>query len=152
MKPAWWLGIAAIAGLAIGAAWPPPPIPKAQQAGDSAWSLPAADALRRVPANASAQVSQGIHWAGETGGAGEAGSQGPWKLTGIVRGPGPAALVQQATGKIGQYSEGEPLPDGSLLVRIEGDDVTIERNGCRQIHQLHRPRPPEGSGCIAGQK
>lgn len=152
MKAAWWFALAAVAGLAVGAAWPPPPIPKSQLATGAAGALPTHEALQRLPPGAVAQVGQGIHWAGEAADAGgPIGSQGAWKLAGIVRAPAPAALVRLATGKIEDFTEGAALPDGSRLVSIEGDGVTVERDGCRQVHQLHRPRPTDSSGCPAQQ-
>lgn len=152
MKATWWFVLAAVAGLAVGAAWPPPPIPKSQQASGSAGALPTVEALQRLPPGAANQVGKGIRWSGETGEVGgTAGNQGTWKLAGIVRAPAPAALLRLATGKIEDFPEGATLPDGSRLVRVEGDGVTVERDGCRQVHQLHHPLPKDSSGCPAQQ-
>lgn len=151
MKPGWWLAAAVAAGLAAGVAWPPPPIPRSQKAGDSAWALATAESLVRLPPDAATEVGKNLRWLGEAADAGEDSPDGPWRLVGIMRGPAPAALVQLATGKIEGYAEGSALPDGSTLTLIKEDEVTIERSGCAQVHRLHHPTPAENSGCIAKQ-
>ena len=149
VKPGWWLAMTVAAGLIVGIAWPPPPISRAQQARDSAWTLPAAESLKRVPTEAVTEVGQGLRWSGEA--AADPTAEGPWKLVGIIRGPAPAALVQLAAGKIEQYAEGSTLPDGSVVTRIGDDEATIEREGCARLHRLHHPPPAETGDCIAKQ-
>ena len=151
MKPGWWLAAAVAAGLAAGIAWPPPPIPRSQKTGDSAWVLSTADSLVRLPPDAATEVGRNVRWLGEAADAGDGSQGGPWKLVGIMHDPAPAALIQLATGKIEGYTEGSTLPDGSTLALINEDEVTIERSGCAQVHRLHHPPPSESSDCIAKQ-
>ncbi|HET6396158.1 MAG TPA: hypothetical protein VFF91_04900 [Pseudoxanthomonas sp.] len=134
----------AVAGVVAGAAWPPPPIPKNRDdAGE--WALPR-DALARLPQDAVAQASKS-RWVGDASGED---SQAPqqWRLAGILQAPQPVALVvgqgKQKTNL--RLEPGAALPDGSRLTGIEGDTITVDRDGCQLVYQLYRPQPVRSTG------
>ena len=56
---------------------------------------------------------------------------------------------KQPRGQNLRLEPGARLPDGSLLAGIEGDTVTVERDGCRRVFKLHRPQPVSTSGACA---
>ncbi|KAF1686628.1 hypothetical protein B1992_06880 [Pseudoxanthomonas broegbernensis] len=144
------LAAGAATGVALGAAWPPPPIPKSRE--DAAeWTLPA-DALERLPRDAVTRAGQ-VRWLGEKGADGDGQASQEWRLAGILQTPQPVALVV-TPGKQKQSFRLEPgatLPDGSRLAAIEGDTATVERGACTLVYQLHRSQPIRTSGpCSAG--
>lgn len=153
-------------GLVLGAAWPPPPIPRSRAA-EAEWTLPTSAQLARYSPEDSSQVTRAARWGGE--GGGPTGTRGNWRLAGFVNDPEPAALIlpQAATAAIpsgggtrrapraGGASAppapaeraipGDALPDGSRLIAIEGDTITTELDGCRLVYQLYRPQPVSAS-------
>ena len=151
----WYLAfaLAALAGLAIGAAWPPPPIPKNQDDAGN-WTLPAAG-LERMPRSAPDEAGR-IRWFGDqTGSDGQ--SAQDWRLAGVLMAPGPVALVTVAPapaqgrqkpkpGRTLRLEAGSALPDGGRLEAIENDTITVELDGCRSTYQLHRPKPVRTTG------
>ncbi len=140
----------AVAGVALGAAWPPPPIPKNRESA-AGWSLPA-NALERLPKAASEQAGQ-LRWLGQGDAGGDGTQRQEWRLAGVLQTPQPVALVM-TPGKQKQNFRLEPgatLPDGSRLSGIEGDTVTVQRGECTLVYQLHRSQPIRTTGpCSAG--
>lgn len=139
-----------LAGLAIGAAWPPPPIPRTPE-GTNSWSLPAPDQLERFSGEAFARADK-VRWMGDEAdpipGAAAAAS---WRLAGFVEMPDPRALIIVSTAPrlAKQVAVGSPLPDGSQLRNIERDTITIDRDGCVVVYQLYRDQPVSSSGACA---
>ncbi len=156
-----WLALSAAAGLVLGIAWPPPPIPRAQaEAGE--WLLPEASSLARHSNTDMTEVTRAMRWNGEAIGV-TPGMRGNWRLAGFVNDPNPAALImpqstnatparpappprrpggtQGASAAMPQAQRvvpGDLLPDGSKLVAIEGDTITTELDGCQLVYQLYR--------------
>jgi len=134
------LGGGLAAGIAIGAAWPPPPIPKTSgQEGE--WVLPDAATLERFSADAFASASKGLKWEGAA--ATEEAARKSWRLAGFLYGADTFALIESegAARRAQQAKPGDALPDGSRLAGIERDTITTELDGCRQVYQLYRPKP-----------
>lgn len=141
------LAAALTVGIATGAAWPPPPLPKVKL-GEASWSLPAAkDLLRHVPQDMAA-VTASMRWKGSQGGAGE---RGAWKLVGIVNKGGAIAILAAAADKpedVKRIAIGEALPDGSVLQSVRGDLATTKRDSCLMTYQPYVPEAVEKSaGC-----
>ncbi|MCR6686524.1 hypothetical protein [Pseudoxanthomonas sp.] len=151
--------LTAVAGLAAGAAWPPPPIPKSQE-GTDGWALPE-HGLQRLSPKAMDEAGS-IRWLGDGSGDGQVQE---WRLVGILQAPQPVALVmvaatqpsaqggrqkqKPARGQSLRLEPGAALPDGSLLAAIERDTITVERDGCRRTYKLYRPQPVSTSGACA---
>ena len=148
MKPTLWLALAGIAGLAAGAAWPPPPIPKAQQT-EPEWQLPTEEALQLHSKDDFQQARQGVRWLGQESSQGVAQASG-WRLVGVVTSPEPAMLAMRLdTSKVTRMKVGQALPDGSKVREIRRDRVTTELDGCQTVYQLYRPKPiSTSSGCL----
>lgn len=141
------LAAAFTVGIAAGAAWPPPPLPKAKL-GEAAWSLPAAtDLLRYVPQDM-ADVTASMRWNGSQGGAGE---RGAWRLIGIVNKGGVIAILIAVADKpedVKRVTIGELLPDGSVLQAVRGDAAITKRDNCLTTYQPYLPEAVERSaGC-----
>jgi|UPI0004B908C0 hypothetical protein len=151
MRPALWMALAGVAGLAIGAAWPPPPIPAAKQA-PPAWSLPTPAELQRHSKDDFQAARRGIRWVGE-GTAGDTAAAGPtaWRLAGIVTTPAPVALVlrEGKAAKVERIEAGGTLPDGSRLLEVARGSIVAELDGCRTVYQLHRRAPVTTDACPA---
>lgn len=152
MKRARLLAAGAIlGGIIVGAAWPPPPLPRSNERADE-WTPPAAG-LERVPRDTIAQLAK-LRWFGD-----QAASEGPgnlsWRLAGIVRTPQPMVLVM-TEGKPRQnlrLAAGDALPDGSRLTGIEEDTILVENAGCQRTFQVHRRNPIRVSGeCAEGRE
>lgn len=140
-----YLGAALLAGVATGAAWPPPPLPKAQN-GSAAWSLPnAADMLRHVPQDMAAVTAQ-FRWKGDTGGL--PGERSNWRLAGVVNKDGPAILVMtpDKPDSPQRIEIGGQLPDGSVLQSAQGDHATTRRDACTKTYQLFQAEAVDSSG------
>jgi len=160
-----------LAGLILGAVWPPPPIPRARTAATE-WALPDPAQLARHSADDVSQITRAVRWSGESGA--EGGARVSWRLAGFVNDPEVAALIMPqarpapppapgtrrnpapggapAGGAIAQAERavaGDTLPDGSKLVAIEGDTITTELDGCRLVYQLYRPEPVSASPTCA---
>ncbi len=142
MKPRWWFIISATVGLAAGAAWPPPPIPRSQVTDDSTWSLPESEQLTRFDASAASPIRQ-IRWFGEDN-TGTAGTT--WKLSGIVFMPEPAAIVLAGKDKAQRFGVGEILTDGSRRVSVEHGQFGVEQDRCKRIIELYQTQPTHTSG------
>lgn len=137
--PVWArVALVAVAGLAAGAAWPPPPIPKgAQQA--ASWSLPGEEALGRFSSDDFQTASRGLRWDG----AGAVGvAKKTWRLAGFLNEPATAALieVEGVARRATQVKPGDSLPDGSVVVDIGHGTITTELLGCRRVQALYRPK------------
>ena len=145
--PPWaWLLACAILGIVVGAAWPPPPIPRAMQQ-EPDWVLAPKDALSRFSADTFKAATSGLRWDAAGGGDDEAKT---WRLVGFLNAPPTAALIQVEgeARKAEHVRPGDELPDGGRLVAIEGDRITTEREGCQQVLQLYRTKPiSRSSGC-----
>lgn len=146
--PGLILAAALTVGIAAGAAWPPPPLPKAKL-GEASWSLPATkDLLRHVPQDMAA-VTDGMRWKGSQGGSAD--ERGAWRLTGIVNKGGTIAILVAAAGKpddVKRIAMGEALPDGSVLQSVRGDLATTKRDSCLMTYQPYLPEAVEKSaGC-----
>ncbi|MQP77359.1 hypothetical protein CQ393_15880 [Stenotrophomonas sp. MYb238] len=141
----WLLAAALVVGLAAGAAWPPPPLPKLAANGDE-WGLPSATDVARYFPQDMAAVTSGLRWKGEVGGA--AGARSAWRLAGIVNDAGPAVLVMTPDdqGKVQRVAIGETLPDGSVLQSARGDRATTRRDACITTYQLFQAQAVDISG------
>lgn len=141
------LGMACAIGIAIGAAWPPPPLPKPTADGNT-WSMPPeVDVRRHVPQDM-ATVTSGMRWNGDADNP-EAGAS-RWRLAGITEGAGPAILVitSQNQAKAQRVSPGERLPDGSVLKQVQGDRALIAHGNCIMTYQLfHAQTINKNGGC-----
>lgn len=139
-----------VLGLLIGVAWPPPPIPKAPE-NANAWAPPGAGQLERFSADAFASAST-ARWLGEESDPVPGSETAPtWRLAGFLETPEPRALIivstEPRTAK--RISVGEPLADGSRLIGIERDTITVEDDGCERVFQLYRDQPVRSSGACA---
>lgn len=144
-----WIVLAAATavGAAVGAAWPPPPLPKLTEGGDG-WSLPSAtDIMRHVPQDMAA-VTNDMRWKGDAGSGGGAGEKTTWRLAGIVNEAGPAILVMtpDKPGEAQRIEIGAPLPDGSLLLTVGSDQASTKRDTCITTYQLFQAQPVGKSG------
>ncbi|NYZ62243.1 hypothetical protein [Luteimonas deserti] len=145
------LAASCLGGLLVGAAWPPPPIPPARIA-DNAWRLPSATQIARSNPDAFEQAGR-LAWLGDGSAASDVQTDAKWRLAGVVRTPDLHALViTPASPRLAQrLAPGATLPDGGRVVAIERDMVTIERNGCQTVYQVHRDQPIRTSGaCNTG--
>lgn len=142
--PSLWLTGLLVLGVLIGLAWPPPPIPRSQQAAEDAAPLPSAVQLQRFSADAFKQTRTGVRWLGDKAEGGASGS-GEWRLTGILTSAKPAILVLKSGGDIGRFAVGSTLPDGSKLTLIDKGKVVTELDSCRRVYQMYRDRPIESS-------
>lgn len=133
------------AGVIVGAAWPPPPLPKIKQ-NAAPWSLPeASDLLRHVPQDLAAVISN-LHWKGSS----PNGEQSAWRLAGIVTKDGPVILVMTSNkpDELTRVAIGAALPDGSLLQSIQGDKAITKRDNCLTTYQLYQAEAVnKSSGC-----
>lgn len=142
------LAASLITGIAAGAVWPPPPLPKVKL-GEAAWSQPSAkDLLRHVPQDMAA-VTDKMRWKGSPGGA--AGERATWRMTGIVNKGGVIAILIAVADKpddVKRIAIGQPLPDGSVLQSVLGDSATTKRDSCLMTYQPYLPEAVEKSaGC-----
>jgi hypothetical protein len=141
-----WILIAALTiGLIAGAAWPPPPLPKLKQ-DNMAWSLPKGDSLlRHNPKDLATVISQ-LRWKGS--GSSASGESSAWRLAGIVNKGGPVILIMtpDKPEEIKRIAIGAPLPDGSRLLSVAGDQATTNRDGCLMTYQLYQDKAVNTSG------
>lgn len=146
--PAWaWLAATALAGITIGMAWPPPPIPKSMQQAAS-WSLPSEASLVRFSADSFKSASQGLRWDNAGNDAEE--RKKTWRLAGFLNTPPTAALIQVegTSRRAEQIKPGDTLPDGNRVLAIEGDTITVKHESCQQTFQLYYPLPiSKSNGC-----
>lgn len=152
-----WLAAVVAAGLLGGAAWPPPPVPAVAD-NDAAWSLPSAAQMQRLADTEFSTATRGMRWTGDASGpAGErgAGDAGPqaWKLLGISHDPEPMALVAVGTRKadVQRVPVGATLPDGSQLLSVSPESVTVQTGSCRLVYLPYRAEPVSTQGECAGQ-
>lgn len=124
-----------IVGIIGGAGWPPPPLPKSSDSTNS-WSLPPLSDIARHNPKDLATVTTGIRWNSEAGGV--MGENSAWTLAGIVRAPNPVALVMSAKekDKVHRIGIGQPLPDGSVLQSVSGDQIATKLDTCITTYQL----------------
>jgi len=149
-----WLAIVAAAGLLGGAAWPPPPVPVTSER-DAAWALPAAAQMQRLADSEFGAATRRMRWTGDASGAGGDQGGGPqaWKLLGISHDPEPMALVSVGTKKadVQRVPVGATLPDGSQLLSVASESITVQAEGCRQVYQPYRAEPVSTQGECAGE-
>ena len=146
MKWQPWLVACSVGGIVAGAAWPPPPIPLAKK-DDAPWSAPAQERLTRYSAEAYQQARQDVRWAGDVGGGNT--PQAAWRLAGLVYAPVPTALIRRLdNATIERIRTGSALPDGSTLLKIEGNRIQVQQDNCQLTYQLHYQQPISAStGC-----
>lgn len=145
--PALWLCVVALAGFIVGAAWPPPPVPRAA-ADTAAWSIPGPDRITRYSPETFAKITRDMRWSG--GAVAADGSATEWRLAGILISPEPAILVMdpQSPGKAKRIAIGEQLPDGSTLRVIDGDKIATQLDSCERTYQLYQLKATSAStGC-----
>lgn len=142
-----YLAGAVMTGIAIGAAWPPPPLPKTSDSA-STWSLPkAADIARHSPQDLATATSD-MRWNGDAGSLMGEGST--WRLAGIVHDNRPAILVMttDSNSKAQRVAINETLPDGSILQSIGNDRASTKHDDCIKTYQLFQAQPVDKSdGC-----
>ncbi|MGB3394180.1 MAG: hypothetical protein WA956_06550 [Stenotrophomonas sp.] len=140
-----WLAAAVVTGLVAGAAWPPPPLPKLTESSDD-WRLPlAVDIARHAPRDMTA-VTDALRWKGDVGGT--LAERGAWRLAGIVNEAGSAVLVMipGSPDKAQRIGIGETLPDGSILLSVEGDQASTRHDTCTTTYQLFQAQAVNRSG------
>jgi len=149
VRSGWvWSSLALASGIAAGAAWPPPPLPKIAQSGDT-WSLPTAAEIARHTPQDMAQVTQSMRWKGETGDT-TGKTMSDWRLAGIVSEDSTAILIMAPSneGKVQRVGIGEGLPDGSVLHNVASDRITTKRDACITTYQVFQAQAIEkSSGC-----
>ena len=144
LRPTLWLAACLVVGIVVGAAWPPPPIPRSQQVTDEAIPLPGADQLSRFSADSFQAARTTAKWLGDKS-EGAASGSGEWRLAGVLTSATPAILVLKSGGDIGRFAVGSTLPDGSKLTLIDKGKVVTELDSCRRVYQMYRDRPIESS-------
>ena len=134
-----------VLALGAGALWPLPPPPPAPAEEDAWRPLPAEAAS--VPARPGR--AEEARWV--TGAPAEdAEGAEPWRLVGVTRRGEPVALFLDPEGRqVRRIGVGDALPDGARAVAIDGDGVTLERDGCRSELALHRERRSNARGDCA---
>ncbi|WP_158636528.1 hypothetical protein [Luteimonas marina] len=147
--PVWaWMSACAATGLALGVAWPPPPIPKARGA-EGEWTLPDARTLARFSADNYKQATGSVQWGDN---AAEGAQSQAWRLAGfLLTSPDSTALIETVgtrgvKAKVVHAKPGDALPDGARLLAINGDKITSELDGCKSVRQLYRKLPISRSG------
>lgn len=139
----WFLVVLCVGGFLAGMAWPPPPIETSRE--DSAnWALPSAALMSRHSPEVFTQA-RSVRWQADPG-AGvdpETAARPQWRLAGLLETPEAHAIVLE-TGA-GQAAStlraGDALPDGSRLVEISGNTITVESGDCRRTYKMHYPEP-----------
>lgn len=142
-----WFSLSAAAGLIVGLAWPPPPIPRAG-AEAAEWSIPSAEELSRYSPEASSKITREMRWG--NGALLADGTISDWRLAGLSNSSERAILVMDAkkTGEAKRISIGQPLPDGSILTVIDGDKITTRLDACERTYQLYQLNATSASaGC-----
>lgn len=135
-----------VAGLTIGAAWPPPPIPPYRD-DVGQWSLPPQEQVARFSADAFAQAGK-LRWHADRADGSDAPSAAvAWQLVGLTEAERTQVLVIEAGARQARrLVTGESLPDGSRLTGIDGDTITVALDGCERVYQMHRKQPIRSSG------
>ncbi|TWI14278.1 hypothetical protein [Aerolutibacter ruishenii] len=146
MKWQPWVVACGVGGILAGAAWPPPPIPRAKK-DEASWSVPAQERVKRYSSEAYQQARQGVRWAGDASGGSN--PQAAWRLAGLVYAPVPTALIMRLDNStIERIRTGGALPDGSSLIKIEGNTIQVQQDNCQLTYQLHYQQPISAStGC-----
>ena len=145
LRPTLWLAACLVVGIVVGAAWPPPPIPRSQQVADEAIPLPSADQLSRFSADSFQAARTTAKWLGDKS-EGAASGSGEWRLAGVLTSATPAILVlKSGAGQIDRFIVGSTLPDGSELISIDRGKATTELDSCRRVYQMYRDQPVETS-------
>lgn len=123
-------------------------------AGTAQWSLPTEASLERSSA---AQVTEArmVRWVGDAAGGGDGGTLSQsWTLRGLLRPEGVALVQSGSDPQITRVEIDGILPDGSRLVAVERDSVSVERDGCRTRHPLYldptAEKSSDGADCAAG--
>lgn len=149
MKRRHLILLACCAGSFIaGMAWPPPPIPAARE--DSTdWVPPSAAVMSRYTQEAFTQAGQ-IRWQADlstTAGVGDLTSV-KWRLAGLLENPDAHAIVLQPgiDQSVSRLETGAILPDGSRLVEIVDNTITVELGDCRRVYKMHYSEPVRSSG------
>lgn len=135
-----------IGGLIIGASWPPPPIPR-QRDDVGQWSLPPREQIARFSSDAFTEAGK-LRWRADASEGGDAPSAAvAWQFAGLTEAGRTQALVIEAgTRQARRLVAGELLPDGSRLVSIDRDTITVDLEGCTRVYQMHRKQPIRSSG------
>ena len=144
----WFLVVSCVAGFFAGMAWPPPPIPAARE--DTVdWAPPPAALMSRYSPDVFAQA-RSVRWQADRGGTGEPddATAVSWRLAGLLENPEAHAIVlESGPGQVASTLEpGATLPDGSLLVEIVGNTITVESGDCRRTYKMHYRQPIQSSG------
>jgi len=153
MRPGHWLLLTAAlaAGITGGALWPPPPPPDVGP-DTSDWKLPEAATLVRHTAQDLIDVNRSLRWDGARTQEPEQEPTSIWRLAGIVREPDAAVLIitQERAQEAQRFVPGDVLPDGSVLIAIDGDRVQNQRGACTSTWQLFLSQPvAQSNGCTA---
>jgi hypothetical protein len=142
------LGLVSAVGSVVGAAWPPPPLPKNMQQ-EAPWSLPSAERVKRhSPQDANTALSD-MHWL-QDGAAGIESATSSWRFLGVLNERTSAILISSTSGQgeVSRINVGERLPDGSTLESVQGDKATTQLDRCITTYQLFIEQPIEQSdGC-----
>lgn len=143
-----YVALLGLVGFSIGAAWPPPPLPRASP-NEGYWTaVPSNAILRHAPADMS-RVASHMRWNTDNGVL--PGSEASnWRLAGTLRDSEPAILIMAPgnSAKATRVAVGEKLPDGSLLHSVNGDIAATTKDGCTTSYQLFRTSPISFSeGC-----
>lgn len=131
------LTMGALVGGLVGALLPLP------AAGDAAISdgtlpVPPRAAMQRYSEADFAKLRDGALWGGSTTAQGSPATVSSWRLLGVVTGPVQAALVESSQKQFRVLS-GQPLPDGSLLLRVNSGGIEFERGKCPFQRSLYSP-------------
>jgi len=104
---------------------------------EPAWSAVGLDEIAAAAGDAPSAMR--LRWTGETAepGADADRASKQWQLVGIADGQRRMALFSHsADSALLRLSEGESLPDGTIIIDVGRDSTTVERAGCRRVLAL----------------
>lgn len=135
----WPLAVAALAGLAAGAAFTPG-VPDTGEAVADLWQMPDGAQLLRLDPAAPAVVSGSPLWRSAERPQAAARAAQTWRLVGLVDSPAPAALVVVgAAAEVSRVGPGDELPDGSRVVAVDPTALVVaDERGCRRTLKLYQ--------------
>lgn len=141
---ALWIGTL-LASVAIGAAWPPPPLPRLSDDGKN-WTLNEPPAQGRHNVNDMRTVTSDVRWAGMSTNSTDGRAQ--WRLTGILKDEQATALIvlNEVIGEPLRLQAGANLPDGSVLTSVQPDQIQTRLDGCTTTYKLFHQLPASTSG------